>query len=557
MPILFDMIKHCFAILSIFAFIGNNLAQNVNVTFVVDASDINVSAEGISIGGSFQNWDPPTGGMTDLGNGLFQRTYSIAANSQIQFKFINGNTWGGTIESVPPACGISDGFGGYNRVYSVGANDVTYGPVCFSSCEPCVQEVLVPVTFQVDMSNEVVSPQGVHVAGSFQDWNPSANQLQDIGNGLYELTLDVPANTTHYFKFLNGNTWDGQETVPSLCGISDGFGAFNRFFQTDTEASSFGPVCFESCYECGEALPVLINFSVDMSDQEISPEGIFMTGSFNDFNPTDLQMFNAGNGIYEVSLVLNQGEYITYKFLNGPGFDFEETVPEDCGVSNGLGGFNRSYTCGNNPETVSTVCFSQCLACASETEFSITLQVNMSEQIVNPEGVFVAGNFNNFSPTANQLIDLGDGLYSVTVSGPANEVMVYKFLNGPDYAFEEIVPSDCGIDNGVGGYDRAIYLDADTTLAPVCFGTCELCIPENVIENRSSSLVMYPNPSGGVFYVAGVEYHYFQAIRIYNLRGELIKTVTIQNGFIDLSDCASGMYYAIDGKNRSHKLLVR
>jgi TctA family transporter len=39
---------------------------------------------------------------------------------------------------------------------------------------------LVPVTFQVDMSNELVSPEGVYVAGSFQGWDAGATPLSDV-----------------------------------------------------------------------------------------------------------------------------------------------------------------------------------------------------------------------------------------------------------------------------------------------------------------------------------------------------------------------------------------
>ena len=35
----------------------------------------------------------------------------------------------------------------------------------------------VDVTFNVDMQNEVISPDGVHIAGSFQNWVPSTTQL--------------------------------------------------------------------------------------------------------------------------------------------------------------------------------------------------------------------------------------------------------------------------------------------------------------------------------------------------------------------------------------------
>ena len=35
------------------------------------------------------------------------------------------------------------------------------------------------ITFQVDMSNEVVAAEGVHLAGNFQGWDPAATVLTD------------------------------------------------------------------------------------------------------------------------------------------------------------------------------------------------------------------------------------------------------------------------------------------------------------------------------------------------------------------------------------------
>lgn len=45
------------------------------------------------------------------------------------------------------------------------------------------------VTFQVNMSEQTVSASGVHIAGSFQGWNPSSTQMTDADNdGIYTYT---------------------------------------------------------------------------------------------------------------------------------------------------------------------------------------------------------------------------------------------------------------------------------------------------------------------------------------------------------------------------------
>ncbi len=83
------------------------------------------------------------------------------------------------------------------------------------------------VTFQVDMSNQTVSPTGVHIAGSFADansdgtidnpypnWDPSVLTLTNAGNGIWWITLDLAAGSYEY-KFINGNVWDITEFFPA------------------------------------------------------------------------------------------------------------------------------------------------------------------------------------------------------------------------------------------------------------------------------------------------------------------------------------------------------
>ena len=67
------------------------------------------------------------------------------------------------------------------------------------------------VTFQVDMTDITVNPNGVHIAGSFNSWDPSGNELSNINNDnfqIYEIKLDL-SKGDYEFKFINGNSWGG------------------------------------------------------------------------------------------------------------------------------------------------------------------------------------------------------------------------------------------------------------------------------------------------------------------------------------------------------------
>ena len=63
----------------------------------------------------------------------------------------------------------------------------------------------VNVTLHVDMSDVTVSENGVHVAGSFQGWDPAGTPLTDEdGDGIYTVVVDMSGVTdeTVFFKYL-------------------------------------------------------------------------------------------------------------------------------------------------------------------------------------------------------------------------------------------------------------------------------------------------------------------------------------------------------------------
>jgi hypothetical protein len=113
-------------------------------------------------------------------------------------------------------------------------------------CPAAVPQV--SVTFQVDMSRETVSPNGVHIAGNFQGWNPSATPMVSQGNGIYTYTAMLDANATYEYKFINGNQWGPgfDESVPAACAQNG-----NRFVVVDTTTITTTMVCFGRCEACG------------------------------------------------------------------------------------------------------------------------------------------------------------------------------------------------------------------------------------------------------------------------------------------------------------------
>ena len=93
-----------------------------------------------------------------------------------------------------------------------------------------ISQDYLPITFQVDMSNEIVSEDGVHIMGSddsflefgvnldtqepFPAWNPSSISLMDNdGDNIFEVTLYLLPNTSYLYKFVNGDSLEMMRIV--------------------------------------------------------------------------------------------------------------------------------------------------------------------------------------------------------------------------------------------------------------------------------------------------------------------------------------------------------
>ena len=234
-----------------------------------------------------------------------------------------------------------------------------YGCVAFAQT--------VAVTFQVDMSNEIVSPNGVHLAGNFQsvaglgdDWNPGSTLLNDEdGDEVYSLTVEVPPNTYEY-KFINGNAWGTDENPPSDCSV----GPTNNREVTIGGADMVLPVVpFNGCI--GN-----IKFSVNMVGQTISPNGIHLMGNFQEaagfaqnWDATSILLEDInGDNTYEINLNLPSGEY-EYLFVNGNEPAAAEVLSLDCSKVGSNGTHNRSIVVTPGTPDPPAYCFNTCDEC--------------------------------------------------------------------------------------------------------------------------------------------------------------------------------------------------
>lgn len=124
------------------------------------------------------------------------------------------------------------------------------------------------VTFRVNMSNEMTAAEGVHIAGSFQGWDPAATEVPYAGYGVHQVIIQLQQGSYEY-KYINGNAWGSDESLEE-CG--EGFGNRTITINGNTVTDAF---CFNSCELCaGCADPMYAEynpFNSSNSDDCVTP----------------------------------------------------------------------------------------------------------------------------------------------------------------------------------------------------------------------------------------------------------------------------------------------
>ena len=539
------MKKIYLSLLSLLVCVG--LKAQVDVTFNVDMNDVDITTDSLHIAGNFNdpdqdgtvypadynaaypNWSPNGILLTDEdADGVFTVVLSLNP-ARYEFKFINGNDWPYN-ESVPSACTVEVG-GNSNRQMMVGTEATSYS-VCYGKCVACGENA---VRFRLDVSTidldidgifaepgEDISPDGIHVAGDFQGWDPGASALQDWNNdNIWEATYSVGTATSVSFKYVNGNSWDfPNENMSGACSGGDG----NRLEAITSDNNVLNVYCWNSCDPCTQ--PVAVTFSVDMNAAcaDLTP-GMFLMGTVTDWANGAAMSDDDGDLIYTLTLNLAPtASAYEYKFRIGTG-GWE-----------GIG--NRMITVSaGDPVVLPEVCFNSSEPCgATYAPADVTFECRPGAATIGTgESIWIMGNFTEpqWQPGSIQLTDGdGDGTWSVTVPQVCLTELFYKFAIGSaqgTFSLEETADfssiGGCGVDNGTFSDNRILVrTSADPVTICWTFDTCDSCLEDNVEENTVvANLQVYPVPADEILNV------YFNspvsqkiAIRMVNTFGQVV-----------------------------------
>jgi len=420
----------------------------------------------------------------------------------------------------------------------------------FALCSLLTAEAQVSVTFQVDMSNETVLNNDVQVVIK-DPWIWTA--LTDQGNGIWSATVELDADNTYPYTFVNGgqDNWSGEETLPDECNFGTP-SAPERQVTVEQEDKVLNVVNFGGCDE--SVTQVDVTFQVNTSAVEnLHPGGdvwVYMDDNWSEwYTMTD----DDEDGIYTYTLQRGVESSLTYRYSyqNGPdpNADYDtESVPDSCANEDGF----RFMTVPLVDTELPAVAYGSCDE-EPTPRVNVTFQVDMSEETVLNNDVQVVIK-DPWIWTA--LSDQGNGIWSATVELDGKRTYPYTYVNGgqDNWEGEESVPEPCNFGTESAPERQLVVEAEDVILAPLYFGTCTLVSVDDLIKD--DRIQVFPNPAKEFLQLrsnAGP----IQRVYFVDLLGRVVDSFLLgqtTETAVSLQNLESGIYIAVvEAKNALSK----
>ncbi|MFK7971152.1 MAG: T9SS type A sorting domain-containing protein [Bacteroidia bacterium] len=304
-----------------------------------------------------------------------------------------------------------------------------------------------------------------------------------------------------------------------------------------------------------------ITFMMNTANITVDPAGIFIAGGTNFGSPGDNPLTDADNdGIWEITMNMPVGDLGYFIFLNGncPDYSCKEQIGGlPCSDPNN---FNDRTMPTVNGDTTLLFCYETCSAdttCPTPPPtFDVVFRVDMKDETVDPLGVFLAGDFENFSKSIVMDDSDSDGIYEATVALSAGN-HEYKFVNGDWPAAENFdnMTSDslCTITDPSGQFvNRFLTISGDSMLTAYCYNSCFVCESDPMSINDlvidKDLFIIRPNITSDYANIVFAENAIVKqkTIKVSNAIGQIVKTEQVQNTDVysmNVNDLPAGMYF--------------
>ncbi len=246
----------------------------------------------------------------------------------------------------------------------------------------CYSSFAKKVKFSVNMSEQVLSPNGVHIMGNFQafagfpngDWQPNTTLLtREADTNIYSIVVNIPAGRIYEYRYLNGDQSYEAEYVPIESRVGYDFND-NRWIYIDSlsnDTSNVAAILFGKNAPFGKKL---LRFKVDFKNMGApNINGVHIAGNFQNWNYTSTRLGKLGSNVYEFQTYLDSGLVVDYKFVNGNNIDQSETVPLTCASNS-----NRRVVVTSDLE-LDSICFATCSSCLLNgmNDVKSAIQINL------------------------------------------------------------------------------------------------------------------------------------------------------------------------------------
>jgi hypothetical protein len=395
----------------------------------------------------------------------------------------------------------------------------------------------VQVTFQVDMSGQTVSPNGVHLAGSFSDvngdgvidndlpnWNPGGIALADGGNGTWSVTVELVAGLYEY-KFVNGNDWSNPEFFSPDVFCAQWLNG-NRSITIGDVDVTIPVVCWNQCLACGAGC-------IDPSNPPSIPICLVTVDVASGYNHIIWEP--AANGVvqevivYKETNVLNVFEQIGLVDFSASG-TFED-INSNPQIQANRYKIGLKDSCGFVYEPFGGI----------HKTIHLTTSPGLNNNINLNWSAYEGADFASYN------IYRGNNVGSMNlIETVASNILSYTDINPPADEWNYMIELE-----GVScNPDRALVFSRSNVLS---------MIPQNIQEATETRFQLFPNPTSSSVVLKMNKSNSSEQFEVHNALGELIMRdrIVSENQVINVEQLSEGIYFLKLGDSFQRLQIVR